>query len=392
MYKRLLASTALVAAGVVGVTAGAQAQTAPAAAPLSVTLGGYYEQGMVYGKNKDNVQANLVSASDIYGTSAVTTLVKPNRWHNHNDSEIYFNVKGMLANGITIGATVQLEANSENDQIDESWMYIEGAFGRLEIGSTDEAASKTHVSVPAIGKAWGVEKSAFQAFIVAPANVTAGSSALRFSGANANEDQNNISYYTPRFEGFQLGVTFTGNRTQDINRVTDNTATRNGAWSGGLNFTRAFGGLNVEASVGTSIAKSLELNAGNTAGGADDEKIYTGGLRLGYAGFQVGGAYKRMKLGSFAANTGKVWDVGAAYTFGPATVGVQYMKALGEGATSIAADDKYTILNFGANYTLGPGVDLFGNIGVLKYTDESSTTAADNNKGTGAVVGVRLTF
>jgi len=392
MYKRLLASTALVAAGVVGVTAGAQAQTAPAAAPLSVTLGGYFEQAMAYGKNKDGVTANLVSASDVLGTTASSTLSKPNRWHQSNDSEIWFNVKGTLANGITVGAKVELEANTENDTIDESFMFIEGAFGRLEIGSTDEAATKTRVSVPDVGKAWGIEKSTFQDFIVAPANMAAGASQLRFTGVNANEDQNNISYYTPRFEGFQLGVTFTANRTQDLNRPTDNTATRHDAWSGGLNFTRAFGGLNVEASAAYSFAKKLDSNAGNVQGNNEDEKAYGGGLRLGYAGFQVGGAYKKLSYGSFSSNTGKVWDVGAAYTFGPATVGVQYMKALGEGSTATAADDKYTNLSILANYTLGPGVDLFGAVGFLKYKDESSTAAADNNKGTGAVVGVRLTF
>ena len=392
MYKRLLASTALVAAGVVGVTAGAQAQTAPAAAPLSVTLGGYFEQAMAYGKNKDGVVANLVSASDVYGTTGTSTLAKPNRWHQHNDSEIWFNVKGTLANGITVGARVELEANSENDQIDESFMFIEGAFGRLELGSTDEAATKTRVSVPDVGKAWGIEKSTFQDFIVAPANMSAGASQLRFTGVNGNEDQNNISYYTPRFEGFQLGVTYTANRTQDLNRPTDNTATRHDAWSGGLNFTRAFGGFNVEASAAYSFAKKLDNNAGNVTGLNEDEKAYAGGLRLGYAGFQVGGAYKKLKYGGFSANTGKVWDVGAAYTFGPATVGVQYMKALAEGLTATAADDKYTNLSILANYTLGPGVDLFGAVGFLKYTDEASTTAADNNKGTGAVVGVRLTF
>jgi len=392
MYKRLLASTALVAAGVVGVTAGAQAQTAPAAAPLSVTVGGYHEQAFGYFKNKDGVAASMTTTADVLGPAATSTLSKPNRWNQSNDSEIWFNVKGTLANGITVGARVELEANTEADTIDESYMFIEGAFGRLELGTTDEAAAKTHVSVPGVGKAWGIEKSTFQDFIVVPVNVSAGSGQQRFTGVNGNEDQNNVSYYTPRFEGFQLGATFTGNRTQDVNRPTDNTAVRNGAWSAGLNFTRNFSGFNVEASAAYSHAESLDLSAGNQAGNADDEKAYAGGLRLGYAGFQVGGAYKKLKYGNFSATTGKVWDVGAAYTFGPATVGVQYMKSIAEGATNITADDKYTNLSILANYTLGPGVDLFGAIGMLKYTDESSTTALDNNKGSGAVVGVRLTF
>jgi len=390
MYKRLLASTALVAAGVVGVSVGAQAQTAPAAAPLSVTVGGYIEQYFGYGKNKDGVNAAV--AVDALSAGVTTVLAKPTRWFQGNDAEIQFNVKGTLANGITVGARVELEANTESDTIDESYMFIEGAFGRLELGTTDEAGAKTHVSVPSIGKAWGVEKGTMQDHIVVPANVNAGASQLRFTGINANEDQNNVSYYTPRFEGFQLGVTHTAGRHQDIDRPDDKTATRNGTWSGGINFTRNFSGFNVEASAAASHAKALD-NAAAGSSAADKERAYAGGLRLGYAGFQVGGAYKKLKYGSFSSNTGKVWDVGIAYTFGPATVGLQYMKAEAEGATgAVTADDKFKHLNFGANYTLGPGVDLFGNIFSLKYTDESSTAAADNNKGSGAVAGLRLTF
>jgi len=389
MYKRLLASTALVAAGVVGVSAGAQAQTAPAAAPLSVTVGGYIEQYFGYGKNKDGVQGTL--ASDALSAGTATVLAKPTRWFQGNDAEVWFNVKGTLANGITVGARIELEGNTEADTIDESYMFIEGAFGRLELGTTDEAGAKTHVSSPGIGKAWGVGKSTAQDHIIVPTNVAAGSGQLRFTGVNGNEDQNNVSYYTPRFAGFQLGATYTAGRHQDIDRPDDKAVTRTGAWAAGLNFTRNFSGFNVEASAAYSHADSLDNAAAGTAGG-DDEKAYAAGLRLGYAGFELGGAYKKLKFGSFSANTGKVWEVGGAYTFGPAKVGLQYMSAKGEGSTAIAADDKYRMINFGANYTLGPGVDLFGNIFSLKYTDESSSAAADNNKGAGAVAGLRLTF
>lgn len=392
MYKRLLASTALVAAGVVGVSAGAQAQTAPAAAPLSVTVGGYIEQFFGYVKNKDGVSQDLTQAADLLGITQQTTFAKPNKWFQNSDSEIWFNVKGTLANGITIGARVELEANTESDTIDESYTFIEGAFGRLELGSTDEAAGKTHVSVPGIGKAWSVEKGAAQDYLQRPANVRAGRSGNRFTGANGNEDSQNVSYYTPRFEGFQLGATYTAARIQDADLLANKTATRTSGMGAGLNFTRNFSGFNVEASAAYTTIDGLDNASTATDGTREKEKVYTGGLRLGYAGFQVGGAYKKLKYGSFSADTGKVWDIGLSYTFGPATVGVQYMKALNEGATGTVADDKFTHLNFGANYTLGPGVDLFGNIFSLKYKDESSTAVADNNKGSGAVAGLRLTF
>jgi outer membrane protein OmpU len=392
MYKRLLASTALVAAGVVGVAAGAQAQTAPAAAPLSVTVGGYIEQFFGYVKNKDGVSTEALSTTDVLGSTQGTTFAKANKWFQNSDAEIHFNVKGTLANGITVGARIELEGNTENDTIDESYTFIEGAFGRLELGSTDEAANKTHVSVPGIGKAWSVEKGTAQDVFLRPTNVRAGRGGNRFTGANANEDQQNISYYTPRFAGFQVGATFTPNRVQDADVIGNRTVTRNNTWGVGANFTRNFSGFNVEASAGYTYADSLH-NAAATSADSAEEKIMTAGLRLGYAGFAVGGAIKSIDLEHPAAvDNGTVWDIGLSYTFGPATVGVQYMKAENGGNQGFNGDDKFKHLNFGANYTLGPGVDLFGNIFSLKYTDESSTAAADNNKGSGAVAGLRLTF
>ncbi len=387
MYKRLLASTALVAAGVVGVTAGAQAQTAPAAAPLSVTVGGYFDQNFGYAKNKDGIAANVTQSNDIMGATAATTLGKPNRWANYYDSEIYFNVKGTLANGITVGATVQLEANTERDTIDESWLFLEGAFGKLDMGSTDEVSKKLAVAAPVAGKAYGLGQSGANDWVINPSAVTR----IDSTAVRASEDNQMVSYYTPRFEGFQLGASFVPQRYQDTKVVADRTVTRTNVWAAGANFTRAFGGVNVEASLGYELAPGLTSATAGTANN-DDEKQYAGGLRLGYAGFQVGGAYKKQKHGSFATGTGKVWEVGASYTFGPASIMAGYQKSTAEGLTAIDADDVSKLSLIGANYTLGPGVDLYANLFSIKYTDESSTAAADNNKGNGGIVGVRLTF
>jgi predicted porin len=386
MYKRLLASTALVAAGMVGASA-VQAQTAPASQPLQVTVGGYFEQTFGYAKNKDGVTASLGNRGDVLGPATATTISKPNKWAQFNDSEIWFNVKGTLANGITVGARVELEANTERDTIDESFLFVEGAFGRIDMGSTDAASFKTHVSVPSIGKAYTVEQSTANDWIYGPVNVSTSTSSRT---STANSDNNIISYYTPRFAGLQVGATYAPSATQDIDNIADKTTTRTGIWSVGANFTRAFGAVNLEASLGWEHSDSLDTAAANTAGG-DDIDEYTAGLRVGFAGFSVGGGYKKTDSG-VNTNDGDIWSVGLSYTFGPATVGIQYLSDKVQGVTTNAADDKHKLALIGGNYTLGPGVDLFANVFNQKWTDESSTAAADNNKGTGAIAGLRLTF
>lgn len=386
MYKRLLASTALVAAGMVGASA-VQAQTAPAAQPLQVTVGGYFEQTFGYADNKDNVNSGLANRADPHGATGATTIAKPTKWGQFNDSEIWFNVKGTLANGITIGARVELEANSERDQIDESFLFVEGAFGRVEMGATDASSYKTHVSVPGIGKAYSVEQSTANDWIYGPTAVSTSSGSRTSTLTSA--DQNKISYYTPRFEGLQVGATYTPSAIEDVDVIGDQNGVRTGVWAIGANFTRAFGGVNVEASLGWEHADSID-GAATTSANASDIDEYTAGLRVGFAGFVVGGGYKNTDAGN-GANDGDIWSIGLSYTFGPATVGIQYLSDKVQGVTG-GGEDKHKLALIGGNYTLGPGVDLFANVFHNKWQDESSTAAADNNKGAGAIAGLRLTF
>jgi predicted porin len=371
----------------VGASAAVQAQTAPAAQPLQVTVGGYFEQTFGYAKNKPGVTANYTQRADLLGTTMATTINKPTRWNQFNDSEIWFNVKGTLANGITVGARVELEANTERDTIDESFLFIEGAFGRIEMGSTDSASFKTHVSTPGIGRAAGVEQSAANDWIIPPSAVSTSASART---STANTDYNIVSYYTPRFEGLQVGVTYTAHATQDADVLADQNSVRTGIWSVGANFTRAFGDVKVEASVGYEHNPAINGAATGTNNG-DDIDEYTAGLRVGFAGFSVGGGYKKTDSG---VNTGdgKIWSAGLSYTFGPATVGVQYLSDKVQGVTTHTGSDKHKLTLVGGSYTLGPGVDIFANIFNNKWEDESSTAQADNNKGSGAIAGVRLTF
>jgi len=132
MYK-LLATSALVAAGLWGAMDSASAQQAKpgfpwATSPISVVVGGYHSQVFGFSSNKDNIN----SAGNI-GSGANN---KASSTSQQSDSEIWFGGRTTLANGIAIGFDVQLEGNTAGDVIDESYLFIDGAFGRVVMGSS----------------------------------------------------------------------------------------------------------------------------------------------------------------------------------------------------------------------------------------------------------------
>jgi len=404
MYK-LLATSALVAAGLWGAMDTASAQQAKpgfpwATSPISVVVGGYHNQMFGYATNKDNV---------VYSGNGMTTTAagrKPNRTTQQSDSEIWFGGRTTLANGISIGFDVQLEANHSGDVIDESYLFIDGGFGRLVLGSENTADYIMNYSIPTIGAVLGLnaQESSVTGYVIRPNGVTildtmqsgkgsgGGGSALP-SGGN---DQQRVTYYTPRVAGFGAGLSFTPNVTQnnsttafeDTMGVADKSRDRTNAWSGSVNYTNNFGGIQVNASVGGSVYPTL-ANA-TTAPGSEKIVDTSYGLQLGYGAFMVGGGYRKLDAQG-ASEDGTAWGVGGTWNSGPVSVGLSYMESKAAGTVTTVGDDKFKQGILTGAYNLGPGIDLIGAIFNVKYQDETSAVA-NNNSGGGAVAGVTLRF
>jgi predicted porin len=386
MYK-LLATSALVAAGLWGMTEAASAQAK--VAPITAVVGGYHEQTFGHAGNKDGVNN---------ATAAPLVNAKPNKMAQFSDSEIFFGGRTTLANGIVIGFDVQLEANSSSDQIDESYIFVDGAFGRFLIGSENSADAIMHMGTPAAGRAYGTNGSSAQGWIYRPVNVTVisdpaspgcavsgGTAAMGAAGCDAQR----VTYFTPRFAGFQFGVSYTPNTSrEDANNFDDDRASRTNGMHGSANYMNNFGGVTLNASAGISTYGKIDNAVANTANNSD-VKDYALGLQVGASGFLVGASYRNVDVDR-AVENGDGWSVGATYTTGPLSVGLSYLKSETDG-TAAAGKDKLTQVLFSANYQIGPGVDLIGSIFNIKWEDEGSAKA-DNNKGTGVIGGFRLTF
>jgi hypothetical protein len=378
MYK-LLATSALVAAGLWGMTEAASAQAK--VAPISVVVGGYHQQSFGFTSNKKNV---------------VGLPANPNGSLNYSDSEIWFGGRTTLSNGITVGFDVQLEGNtpgtgalaggSATDVIDESYLFIDGAFGRVLIGSENAADYIMHYSIPGAGVAYGANESQVGDFILRPTAVTtlntlssgrtAGGGGTAMTWGTGN-DQQRITYFTPRMAGFQVGVSFTPNvDKEDSVTLTDKNAQRANAMHGAINYVNNLGGVQLNASAGMSYYPSIDGAAANTVAGTDI-KDYSVGAQIGMSGLMVGGGYRKIDADR-AAENGNAMGIGASYTSGPFSVGLSYLTSKVDGGAA-AGDDKYKQILFSAAYSIGPGVDLIGALFNAKYEDEGGAVANENS-------------
>jgi len=429
MKKQLLTTSALVAAGMMATAGGASAQTAPASQPIQVTVGGYMYQFVSYVSQDDRSNGS--------SSSQATLTSKPARVSVNHDAEIWFQGKTTLANGISVALRVELEAATESDQIDEAFAIVEGAFGRIEIGSTDNAAFKTSIHAPeaavGIGAAGGyntiignlVARPTRSPYLDSPL----GSVLPRFF----DDDAEKVSYYTPRFEGFQLGLTYTPELTQDRHNLANSFSTGNAnaytrGFAAGLNFTRSFGPIDIAASAGYVTMKKPDSSVQFNNASLSDPKAYSLGAQVGYAGFRFGGSYYKAKDAAVLATNastggtgttgttvsgatdtwshGSSFDLGLTYTFGPAVIGASYFSSTNRAFTSTAlgnpSDDKIDTYSVSGRYQLGPGVQVQASVFHARirgaaYTSNLNAAASapagiNNNKATGVTTGLILNF
>lgn len=376
MKKTLLGTTALVTAGLI-------AGPALASDPLKVTVGGTVTAGFY-----------VIDADDIGGQSFDDTDVKLVA------RNIDINAEGTLDNGMVAGVLATLSLgddwnnnfNNNDATFRELFAYLEGGFGRFEIGGTDGAAFKMHYTSPWFVPGNGVDSpnilnAALSAATLAttvtigavtfPVTITGGFRHSTFSLMAA--DANKVTYFTPRFAGFQLGLSYTPETS--YNGPNPNGRALNPSNSSiedvvevALNYAGSFGGLDLGVS-------GFYVSGDAPSPLASDPEEWGLGLNLGFGGFTLGGAwYQSEDLGLFGVSAPlpstagfeeEVWTVGLSYATGPWTVGVAYLED--ELSAAGGGTAKAKTWQTGGGYNLGSGVD----IGLdLQMTDVDASGAA----------------
>jgi outer membrane protein OmpU len=392
MKKILLATSALA-----GVALSAQV----AQAQITVTLGGYTE--FFFGYYDDDAPTPAGQGRTDREFELETEIVV--RADGKADNGLLYGTKVELQNGTTSFGTT-----STGIVTDEASVYLGGTWGRMEFGDFDGAADTLKIYAPLIG----IEQldGDYVDFISAP-GTTAGLTGTAVFGAQPafgifvpdSGDATKARYLTPRFAGFQAGVSYTpesGNEAQSVVAF-ENTAAYSDFFEFGANYTGEFAGFGVALSATGSIASGRDVTT--TAIALEDFFAYGFGAQIKYAGFALGGNwveaddFNKPTTGAIGGDQSE-WHVGASYTAGPLAVGVSYMDAEGyKGTPGIAATqvyaNEYQSYGIGVAYTLAPGFVLQSDVMFIDeevITGAAGATTTANNDGYVWVVSTRLNF
>lgn len=376
MKKQLMATTALVAAGVL-VSGAVQAKP-------TLTLGGWFE-GIVGVVDDDKTGP---------GGNHVGFDVQ-------QDSEIHFNGAVTLDNGIKIRTRLELEGQSqdtgsgtaaESDRIDEAYMDISGSFGAIRIGSEDSVA---HLMTSSHQGSWAVQVGQNLQldtgdWIEAPSKHAA-STSVRLSLGDADSEK--VTYFTPRVAGFQAGLSYLPSFSEGDNgepeAVSENP---HSGWSLGANYRGKFGGASVGLAAGYTV-----MNPTSNGADASDPKGWGASGSVGFGDFMIAAGYTSQKnLTSETAGTptagDDAYDIGASYKFGKNRVSVAWVHSEDDsGGTAAGSKDETDAVMVSYRRDLAAGVQYRLNLIYADYQG-GDVGSADDNEGIALTTSVRLAF
>lgn len=368
MKKILLGTTAIVAAGVIAVP------SANAAEKLSVSVGGYMEQWFGYVSADDDTAGNDFTGFD-----------------QKSDAEIHFKGMTTLDNGIQVGVNVQLEANTNTgDQIDESYLIVKGSFGEINIGSENSSMYKMHYAPSdfGIGMNSGDQVDWVNTQGITSGGIFRGPYGSTYVEPGRANDSEKLTYYTPRISGFQLGVSYGPDATQDSNVQPNRDAVVSDLVTVGVNYNQKFGNV----AVGLSGGWGTFTNAPN---GADEPTAFNLGGTLEISGFGIGASYAQFD--ESGNNDGEGMNIGVWYSSGPWGVSLGYFHGERDGATTagvVTGQAEQDTFMLSGKYALGPGITAAGTIGHTQWSSDNTalTGGADEVEGTYVVVGMKVSF
>lgn len=119
------------------------------------------------------------------------------------DSELYIEADVSPSEDMEIGAEVVLAVDADIDEVnaDETYMFVEGAFGLMHLGRTEGAEGEMALGADTIAAGTG--------------GIDGDTENLGEVEIINSEDAAKISYYTPRIYGVQVGLSFTPDTGDD---------------------------------------------------------------------------------------------------------------------------------------------------------------------------------
>lgn len=377
MKKNLLATSALVAAGVLA-TSGAFAESSP----IQIKVGGYMEQWVGV--------ASFENSGETLAGNATTRSSEANDFDTQMDAEIHFSGSTTLDNGLTFGVNVQLEAQTDpnaRDVIDEAYAFVRGSFGEILIGEENGAAYSMHYGFGSFGVGVTMNSGDLSAWFPAPNSYQLSGTYQGFR--HVDNDSQKVRYISPRFAGFQIGADYSPEGRQDSDSFPTelkNAGVVENVWSVAANYQGEFSGIGLGVSGGYQGVGDNNRGPGTS----NDMYNYGFGVYATFSGFRLSGSWTYENEPTAAIDSRDVFGAGISYGDGPWVIGLDGAWGTQSYVAALPDTDMLS-LQLGGTYKLGPGVEARGSIYYADMTDGAGRAGNDWD-GFAVVGGIRLVF
>ncbi|HEX9448799.1 MAG TPA: porin [Dongiaceae bacterium] len=377
MKKVLLGTSALLGAGLV-------ASPAFAADGIKLELGGFFKTA-VMGNWDDHGSSDL-------GNRRYNSVVS-------SDAEVWFKGKTTLDNGLTVGTRVELEGEQNNDQIDAAFVFFQGGFGEVRIGSQNGAmAAQCITPVGSTANFGAISPSSIGNNAMVDTNAGSATVCESVDSEGSGSKSQKIVYITPSFGGFQLALSWSPNGAHESAGVSNGHAGMPAVVDGEqrnvvdayASFSHDFDGWSLSAGGGGSWA----LSTGGTGG--KKQQDYQAGLNLTFGSFSVGGAFEYMnnenRTGVSLGADQWTGAAGMAYNVDAWTVGLQYSYTKVYDTDALHTHRNVHQIELTGKYDMGPGIALDAGIGYAHANGSSGDAAHGGYDAFNVGLGTSFTF
>jgi len=302
------------------------------------------------------------------------------------DGEVHIGGKVNLGRGYGVGVRTEIEVpgSATSQTLDESYLFIDHDLrGELRFGGDNTAAYRAALGTfGASGVGVQINSGWISSFIPATDGFQVAFRSPAVSTAiDITNDDNVITYFTPRFAGFQFGASYVPNPSNagvptngpvDLDGFEYN----NGFGFGG-NYTSESPFFSYGVSAGYTQAHTGD--AVEAAGGDDIKQVMVGAtagiggltLNASYAD-EIDGRFFDQGDGTFASTEGESFAIGLQYDFKRWSYSAGYIRGEVEGDTDNDGEDELNSFVVSTRYKIGSGLDVGASVLWADWDDEAN--------------------
>jgi predicted porin len=342
-------------------------------------------------------------------------------------TEVHMGGETTLDNGLTVGVHIEAEADGDSPtaagdsfDVEESYAYFSGGWGRVNFGAEDGAAYLLQVAAPSADENVDGIRQFVQPFNYASADGslaagTASSLGSFVSSSGIDYEQNTtgfadkLTYLSPIFNGFQVGVSYTpdvADTAKDLTGVgiDDADDVLGEAYEGAFRYEGQFNNAGIILGAGyTYIDQEDDAVLPGIGAITDERAAWNVGIDVDIGPFGVGAIYKEDDYGE---PRGRPTDddeetmvLGVDYTTGAFRFGGSVLDQEntgniigGTGGTPGQSGIETRRYTGGLVYTYGPGMTFRGSISYVEHDNVLGLATGDEIEATSILLGTQINF